>query len=99
MVKATSDALWVRSVLQDLGKCFADEIFSDEGAVFGIIRRQELGRMSHLECNVLYLPKLDADKVLAFTNVPGAENPADLGTKLFPGDAVLKHVAFAGGVC
>lgn len=98
IVNATADALWLRSILQDLGNKFVNELFNDASAVLGVIQHQGSGRMKHTDCNFLYVQKLNAEKVFEFCKVPGADSPADLGTKALPWDAVRKHVAFSGGV-
>lgn len=45
--------------------------------------------------------ELKVRKVFQLSSVPRAKgrNPAKVGTKALPGDAVLKHVAFDGGCC
>lgn len=54
--------------------------------------------MRQIECKLYYVQELNAEKLFEFNKVPGSENPAGVGTKYMPGDAVLKHDAFAGGV-
>lgn len=59
----------MRSILQDLGKKSAMGLLSDASAVFGIIRHQGLGRLRHIDCELLYVQKLDAEKVFEFTTL------------------------------
>lgn len=70
-VNATSEALWVRSVLQDLGKRFAIELVSDASAVFGIFWRQGPGRVMHVDSKFWYVQEPNVEKELAFIKVPG----------------------------
>lgn len=95
IVKATPEALYMRSMLQDLGMSFSNELCSDASAVLGIVG---LCRMRHLDCNFIYVQKLNAEKVFTFSKVPGADNPAGPGTKPLPGGGVQKHVAAARGI-
>lgn len=63
VVEATSEAPWVRSVVQDLGNV-VNEPFRDASAVHWLVRRQGLGRPQHADCNFLvYVRKPIAENV------------------------------------
>ena len=69
-------------------------MFSDASAALGIIQRQGLGRVRHVDCSFLFVQDLNARETIQYGKVAGSENPADLGTKGLAFDAISKHVAF-----
>ena len=95
IVKASSEALGLRSILQDMGKEFANVILSDASAALGIIQRQGLGKLRHVDCSFLFVQNLNANKTFQFAKVPGLENPADLGTKGLPWERIWTHCTTA----
>eukprot|EP00974_Lingulodinium_polyedra_P069419 6720679-Lingulodinium_polyedra.AAC.1 len=67
--------------MQDWGIQIGGVVKSDASAALGIIQRQGLGKVRHIDCSHLYIQRVSAEKVLAFSKVPGARNPADMCTK------------------
>ena len=97
IVKTSSELLGLRSIIQSLGKTFGALIYSDASAALGVIQRQGLGRLRHVDCSFLFVQALNADKVLQYAKVVGQDNPADLGTKGLCSEALKKHIGFVGG--
>jgi hypothetical protein len=97
IVKASSEVLGFQSTIRDLGHKIGTIILSDASAALGIIQRQGLGRMRHIDCSFLFVQSLNANKVVQFAKVPGYENPADLCTKGLAEEAILRHVGKVGG--
>lgn len=52
VVKATSEALWLRSVLHDLGKVFPAVCIAMQARCLELSRgKQGLGKLRHIDCN------------------------------------------------
>ena len=79
-MKTSSEVLGFKSILQDMDKLFGALVISDASAALGVIQRQGLGRLRHVDCSFLFVQSLKANKVLQFAKVAGQENPSDLGT-------------------
>ena len=81
-VKTSAEALGLAAVLKDLGmKVSGIEVIGDASAAFGIIRRQGLGKLRHIDTNYLWIQEKAAKKAIGYGKVKGTENPADLLTK------------------
>ena len=94
LVKASAESLGLKSTLHDMDKNLGVLIYSDASAALGVIQRQGLGKLRHVDCSFLFVQGLNARKVIQYSKVAGLENPADLGTKGLAFDAILKHVTF-----
>ena len=87
----------MKSLLKEVGLPKRSLVLSDASAALGIIQRQGLGKTRHIDCSYLFVQNLNAEKVLRFAKVPGADNPADLCTKGLAKDSLQKHVKAAKG--
>ena len=81
LIKCTSEIFGIKSAMQDWGIQVDGVVKSDASAALGIIQRQGLGKVRHIDCSYLYIQQVSAEKTLAFSKVPGARNPADMCTK------------------
>ena len=97
IVKTRSQVLGMRTILKELGKPIGAIILSDASAALGIIQRQGLGKLRHVDCSFLFVQTLNAEKVIRFRKVAGSMNPADLCTKGLTADRSGDHVYTAGG--
>ena len=70
---------------------------SDASAALGIVQRQWLGKVRHLDCSYLYIQQVCATKLLSFDKVPGANNVADLCTKGLAWREIHRYTEFIGG--
>ena len=89
--------LGFKSIIQDLDRHLGAILYSDASAALGIIQRQGLGKLRHVDCSYLFVRVLNADKVVQFAKVAGQENPGDIGTKGLSADLVSRHVTFVSG--
>jgi hypothetical protein len=80
-VKASSEGLGMISMLKDFGVEVQGGILSDASAALGIIARNGLGKLRHLDTNYLWIQQVSAEKRLRFGKVDGKLNVADLMTK------------------
>jgi len=97
-VKASSETLGLMSTIRDMNKNFNSALFSDASAALGVVQRQGLGKLRHIDCNYLFVQNLNAEKVIRFVKVAGTENPADLCTKGLGGDLIAKFTKCVNSV-
>ena len=64
--KASAEAI----VIRDLGQSWSTVVCSDASQALGVIQRQGLGRLRHVDCDFLFVQSLNAAKV------SGGDNPA-----------------------
>ena len=82
----------MRTIFGDLNKKFTSTILSDASAALGIIQRQGLGKLRHIDCSYLFVQNLNAEKIIKFSKVIGTENPADLCTKGLSEAEIEKYI-------
>ena len=54
IVKASSETLGLMSTIRDMNKNFNSALFSDASAALGVVQRQGLGKLRHIDCNYLF---------------------------------------------
>jgi hypothetical protein len=72
------------------------KIFTDSSAARGILARQGVGKIRHLEVKTLWAQDLVRDKTLAILPVATQLNPADYGTKVHTGKRTAELRALLG---
>ena len=87
-------ALGFRSMAADLGEDIRVVLRTDSSAALGIIGRQGLGKVRHLETGYLWLQDAVSQRRLAVRKVKGTENCADLATKYLKSEDIEKHLKF-----
>ena len=97
IVKCSSELLGFKSIIQDLDKSLGAILYSDASAALGVVQRQGLGRLRHIDCSYLFVQALNANKVVQFAKVWGQENPSDIGTKGLSADAISRHISVVNG--
>ena len=80
-IKASCEGLGMISMMNDFGVTMKGEIRSDASAALGIIARNGLGKMRHLDTSYLWIQEVSAEKKLIYDKVDGKENIADMMTK------------------
>ena len=96
MIKTSSEVLGMISMLQDWGVDVTGQILGDASACLGIIQRQGLGKMRHVDTSYLWIQEKAARKELEFGKVEGSWNAADLLTKYLGQEDILKHMTALG---
>jgi len=96
MTKGASQALGIISLAADFGIVLSGMIHCDAAAALGIVNRQGLGKLRHVNVRYLWLQEKVKDKELEVVKVPGADNPADLFTKHLDAATMWKHVTKLG---
>ena len=80
-IKASSEGLGLMSMMVDFGITMNGEIRSDASAALGIIGRNGLGKLRHLDTSYLWIQQVSAEKRLKYGKVDGKDNVADIMTK------------------
>ena len=92
LTKGASQALGFVALGRDLGAYLHAVVHTDASATLGIVNRQGLGKLRHVNVQYLWLQEKVRDKTLSVIKVPGPENPADLMTKYLPAAEIEKHL-------
>ena len=95
-VRASSELLGCRSMARDFGRNPGSRLYADASAALGIIQRQGLGKVRHLETNTPWLQQAARTKLISFQKVVGEHNPADALTKHLAEEPRRRHTAFCG---
>jgi hypothetical protein len=96
MTKGASQALGLMSLGADFGLHFSTRVHCDASAAIGIVQRQGLGKLRHINVRYLWLQEKVRDKELEVLKVPGSDNPADLFAKNLDALTMWKHVERLG---
>ena len=81
IVKGSTEAMGMRSVLADFGIPVTLRILSDASAAIGMVRREGLGKVRHLATGDLWVQEKQRTGEISYDKVWGKENPADILTK------------------
>ena len=81
VAKAACEAIGTVYLADDLGIKLRVRLHVDAAAALGILERQEVGRVRHLDTVVPWLQKRQLRLVVELTKVLGTSNPIDLMTK------------------
>ena len=95
-IKAAAEGLGHLSLMKDWGFDMQGKVFADASAALGIISRQGLGKVRHIDTSYLWIQQVNAEKQLSFDKVPGESNIADLMTKDLDSATINKHCASTG---
>jgi hypothetical protein len=81
LVKATSEAIGMTSLIKDVGKSSKIQVYADASAALGIVARKGVGKVRHLDTSMLWIQQKELKNGVDFLKVDGVVNPADLMTK------------------
>ena len=95
-VRASAELLGCRSMAKDLGHHLGARVYADASAALGIIHRQGLGKLRHIDTSALWLQQAARQKLIAFTKVAGEHNPADIATKHLAAEPRWRHAEACG---
>ena len=93
VVKGACEALGVRTLCNDLGFEVEISLELDATAAKGILDRQGISKVRHIDVNCLWLQEQCAKKMVPLSKIPGEVNTADLMTKHLGNAVILKHIA------
>ena len=92
VVRGATEGLGMVTLVKDMGSQVGVPMHVDAAAAIGIIERQGLSKVRHIDTNVLWLQEVCARKIVPVQKVPGEHNPADLTTKHLSVANVEKNV-------
>jgi len=81
VTKAAAVALGFRSLLADFGVAWPVRIYTDSTASIGMCSRQGLGKVRHLDIQIMWIQQRIRNGDLDLYKVLGDDNPADVLTK------------------
>ena len=82
IVKGAVEVLGMTSLTVDCGVLNLKVLLhSDASAALSVVERKGVGRMRHINTNVLWLQERELREQVSFLKVGGKRNPADLCTK------------------
>ena len=81
VTEACAIAFGYRSLPSDLGLRLSCKVWTDSSAAIGICKRQGLGKLRHLDTQMLWVQQRVRNNDLDFYYVPGEKNPADVFMK------------------
>ena len=80
-MKASGIGLGFKSLVGDLGYELPCRVWTDSSAAMGIVGRQGLGKLRHIDTHSLWVQQAARSGRISVRKVRGEENPADLFTK------------------
>ena len=84
LVKGASQTLGLISLARDLGQRVDGTVHSDASAALGIVNRDGLGKLRHINVQYLWIQNRANLGDVKVQKIPGVDNPADLFTKNLP---------------
>ena len=98
IVKGACEAKGVASVIKDMTGKSAGKvgIYTDASAAIGIVQRQGVGKMRHIDVGMLWVQQKQKNGELSVDKVDGRFNPADMFTKHVPAEVMWKHMYSIG---
>ena len=85
VVRASTEGLGLTALLKDYGvPDIKVRVQMDASAAIGIIERRGLGKLRHIEVDLLWLQEQQARRLVPLNKVPGTRNPSDMMTKNLP---------------
>ena len=81
VVKGATEGLGLITLCKDLGAEVGVKLNLDATAAKGILERQGISKVRHIDVNVLWLQQQVAKKIIPLIKVNGSVNCADLLTK------------------
>ena len=92
VVKGATEGLGLITLCQDLGSGMDARLNLDATAAKGILERQGIAKVRHIDVNVLWMQQQMAHKLIPLIKVDGSLNCADLLTKHLVANVQQRHV-------
>ena len=93
VVRGACEGLGIKTLCADLGSDMSITLELDATAAKGILDRQGIAKVRHIDVNCLWLQEQCAKKIVPLTKIPGEHNSADLMTKHLSIAMILRHMA------
>ncbi len=92
LVRASQEALGMRTMLRDFGVTGGIKIKVDASAAISIVERTGLGKLKHISVQWLWVQQIAKRKELGYDKVKGQMNPADAMTKHLTRQVMENHI-------
>ena len=99
MVEAVLRGKGVISLMREVGFGEVEStvnVATDSSAALGIANRVGLGKVRHLDVQLLWIQQQQLRDRLTFVKIPGVKNPADVLTKFLGRDVMTKLLKAVG---
>ena len=93
VVKGACEALGMKTLYADIVSDVSIKLELDATAAKGILDRQGMAKVRHIDVNVLWPQEQCAKKLVPLHKIPGLHNGADLMTKHLANPVIKKHIA------
>ena len=94
VIKGATEGLGLITLNNDLGEKKEVKLNLDATAAKGILERQGISKIRHIDVNVLWLQQQLAKNMIPLAKVAGTENCSDLLAKHLASATQQKHVAY-----
>jgi len=84
LVKASGVGLGFQALMRDVGRTLPCRVWTDSSAAMGIVGRQGLGKLRHIDTHSLWVQQAARSGRIEVRKVKGEDNPADVFTKHLP---------------
>ena len=82
MIKAVSEGIGIARIIEEFRRRgVVVDVLADAKAALGIIEREGVGRVRHIDVGILWLQQRWLQEQVTFHKVAGAENTSDMMTK------------------
>ena len=96
LVKGSAELMCMRSLLSDSGVPVTLELESDATAAIGIVGRESLGKVRHLDVEDLWVQSKQKSGEIAYKKVSEKENTSDAHTKGVHSTTLQQHTTTMG---
>ena len=96
IVRASAELQGFWSMARDLGFHLGARVYADASAALGIVHRQRLGKLRHVDTHSLWLQQAARQKTIQFDKIAGERNPADMATKYLSAEPRWRHAETCG---
>jgi hypothetical protein len=96
LLRGTTQTLGLVAIARGVGRELQATIKTDAQATLGIVSRQGLGKLRHIDVQYIWIQEKVKNKDVSISKVPGADNPADLFTKYLASELMQKHLEKIG---
>ena len=91
-VSGMAEAIGIQSICYDFGFNCEIRCFSDSSAAVGIVKREGIGKVRHLQTQFLWVQEMTSNGKATIHKVGTNDNPADLLTKYLDSNTIDKHL-------
>ena len=92
VVRGACEGLGIKTLCMDMGLDLGITLELLATAAKGILDRQGIAKVRHIDVNCLWLQEQCAKKIVPLTKIPGEGNSADLMTKHLSINMILRHM-------